>query len=163
MRWKNTETPTFAGSAGSSGKPAVVETMQLLDDDGNECAVFTKAVDGAKTASVGGVKVYRALLTQTGTNAPVATVLENSLGGTVVWTRSSGGSYVATFSGAFPADKVVGCSGMTLGEDGSYFTISRSDDNTLALSTMQSGGDGTFSFADAVLASGVPIEILVYP
>ena len=30
-------------------------------------------------------KVYTALLTQTGTNAPVATVLENTLGGTPVW------------------------------------------------------------------------------
>ena len=55
MRWKNTSTPTFAGSAGSAGKASVVETMQLLDDDGNECAVFTKAVDGAKSATVGGV------------------------------------------------------------------------------------------------------------
>ena len=32
-------------------------------------------------------KVYRALLSQTGTAAPTATVLENTLGGTVVWTR----------------------------------------------------------------------------
>ena len=31
-----------------------------------------------------GVKVYRALLTQTNTDAPVATVLENTMGGTVV-------------------------------------------------------------------------------
>ena len=40
-------------------------------------------------------KVYTALLSQTGTNAPVATVLENTLGGDVVW------SYVdiGTFSG----------------------------------------------------------------
>ena len=38
MRWKNTSTPTFSGSAGSAGKPSVVETMQLLDDAGNEVA-----------------------------------------------------------------------------------------------------------------------------
>jgi hypothetical protein len=41
-------------------------------------------------------KVYTALLTQTGTDAPVATVLENSFGGEVVWTRDAVGSYVAT-------------------------------------------------------------------
>ena len=50
--------------------------------------------------------VYTALLSQSGTNAPVATVLENTLGGTVVWTYSSAGSYRATLAGAFPANKV---------------------------------------------------------
>lgn len=41
-------------------------------------------------------KVYTALLTQTGTNAPVATVLENTLGVNIVWTRLSTGFYRAT-------------------------------------------------------------------
>lgn len=50
-------------------------------------------------------KVYKALLTQTGTDAPVATVLENNLGGTVVWTRAGTGDYVATLSGAFVSGK----------------------------------------------------------
>ena len=43
-----------------------------------------------------GYRSYTALLTQTGTNAPVANVLENTLGGEVVWTRDAVGSYVAT-------------------------------------------------------------------
>jgi hypothetical protein len=51
-------------------------------------------------------KVYTALLSQSGTNAPVATVLENTLGGTVVWAYSSTGSYSATLAGAFPANKL---------------------------------------------------------
>lgn len=50
-------------------------------------------------------KIYRAILNQTGTSAPVATVLENTLGGTVVWTRNSPGNYSATLTGAFPAAK----------------------------------------------------------
>ena len=50
-----------------------------------------------------GVKVYRALLTQTGTDAPVATVLENTLGGEVVWTRDDIGLYTGTLAGAFPS------------------------------------------------------------
>ncbi len=54
-----------------------------------------------------GVKVYRALLTQSGTDAPVATVLENTLGGTVVWTWNSAGSYVGTLAGAFPFGNTV--------------------------------------------------------
>ena len=51
--------------------------------------------------------VYRALLTQTGTDAPVATVLENSLGGTVVWTRDDAGVYDATLASAFTTNKTV--------------------------------------------------------
>ena len=38
-------------------------------------------------------KVYTALLTQTGTNAPLATVLENTLGVDINWTRLSIGAY----------------------------------------------------------------------
>ena len=38
-------------------------------------------------------KVYTALLTQSGTDDPVATVLENTLSGTPVWTRNDVGDY----------------------------------------------------------------------
>jgi hypothetical protein len=51
-------------------------------------------------------KVYAALLTQTGTNAPVATVLENTIGN-IVWTRGSTGYYIATLSAAFTTNKTV--------------------------------------------------------
>ena len=50
-------------------------------------------------------KVYTALLTQSGTNAPVATVLENTLGGDVVWTRGAVGYYIATSVGLFTNNK----------------------------------------------------------
>jgi hypothetical protein len=54
---------------------------------------------------VNGVKVYKALLTQSSTNAPVATVLENTLGGTLVWSYVGVGSYRVTLTGAFPLEK----------------------------------------------------------
>ena len=57
-----------------------------------------------------GIKVYRATLTQTGTGAPTPTVEENTLGGTLVWTRSSAGVYVGTLSDAFPDDTKTWCS-----------------------------------------------------
>ena len=41
-------------------------------------------------------KVYTALLNQTGTNAPVVTVLENTLGYDIVWSRVNAGGYTAT-------------------------------------------------------------------
>jgi hypothetical protein len=47
-------------------------------------------------------KVYTALLTQTGTSAPTAIVLENTLGGDVVWDYDSPGHYLAILNGAFP-------------------------------------------------------------
>lgn len=51
--------------------------------------------------------LYTALLSQTGTDAPVATVLENTLGGTVVWTRDGTGLYSGTLSQAFPLNKTI--------------------------------------------------------
>jgi len=43
-------------------------------------------------------KVYTAFLSQTGTDAPISTIFENTLG-TIVWTRFSPGRYIATISG----------------------------------------------------------------
>jgi len=50
-------------------------------------------------------KVYTALLTQSGINAPVATVLENTLGATITYSRVSDGIYTITTDGIFTSDK----------------------------------------------------------
>ena len=50
-------------------------------------------------------KVYTALLSQSGTDAPVATVLENTLGGDIVWTRTDIGKYKGVIEGGFDANK----------------------------------------------------------
>ena len=56
----------------------------------------------------GGYTVYTALVTQAGAAAPVATVLQNTTGGTIVWTRNSTGRYVATISGTtYTTDKTT--------------------------------------------------------
>lgn len=91
-------------------------------------------------------KVYRALLTQASTSAPVATVLENSLGGTLVWTRTNTGVYTGTLSGAFPANKVFSFASL------STVSVARASNNTV---TVNSGADDTLS--------ATSIEILVYP
>ena len=55
MRWRNTETPTFAGSDGTSNSgPDIVETLDLLDRNDNVAATFAKDVDGAFTLNVNG-------------------------------------------------------------------------------------------------------------
>ena len=46
-----------------------------------------------------GYTVYTALITQSGTAAPTAVVLQNTTGGTITWTRVSVGSYKAAISG----------------------------------------------------------------
>lgn len=52
------------------------------------------------------VRVYRCLLSQTGTNAPVERLLQNTFDGTGVWTRSSAGRYKLTLPGSqLPRDK----------------------------------------------------------
>jgi hypothetical protein len=43
--------------------------------------------------------IYKAILTQTGTADPVATILENTLNTNVIWTRDSAGEYTGTLEG----------------------------------------------------------------
>jgi hypothetical protein len=53
-------------------------------------------------------RVYTALLTQSGTNDPVPTVVDNTLGGVPVWTRAgTAGAYDITLNGAFPVNKTL--------------------------------------------------------
>jgi len=103
----------------------------------------TKLSPVGSSQSGNGVKVYRALLTQTGTDAPVATVLENTLGGDVVWTRDTVGIYIGTLTGAFPADKVFCYIQGTIDGDNfdgggavQLFTANRGSDNTVRVCTL---------------------------
>lgn len=74
------------------------------------------AVTGSKTREdhikvirellgIEGPKVYRALLAPNGTDVPLITVIENTLGGDPVWARGQPGSYYMTLVGAFPETK----------------------------------------------------------
>ena len=51
-------------------------------------------------------KVYTALLSQSGTDAPVAIVLENTLGGEIVWSRDTIGQYEASSSITFTQNTI---------------------------------------------------------
>ena len=74
-------------------------------DDGYLAGAITVSDFAAQLVPAPAYKVYTALLTQSGTSAPVATVLENTLSGTITWSYSSVGSYQATLVGAFPSSK----------------------------------------------------------
>ena len=54
------------------------------------------------TGFAGGYKVYTALLRQAGVvNPPVATIMQNTTGGTIAWTRTGAGAYTATIADSF--------------------------------------------------------------
>ncbi|WP_281225943.1 hypothetical protein [Flavobacterium aquiphilum] len=82
-------------------------------------------------ASVRPYKVYTALLTQTGTSAPTAIVLENTLGVTISWSYTSTGFYTFTSSAnifttnktiIFTTKSLAGSFGMAFNANISSFT-----------------------------------------
>lgn len=75
------------------------DNYPVIYDEGADTLQYVKT--GTKVdINTGGSSylVYTALFTQTGTNAPVVTVLENTLGQSVVWSRSGVGDYRGTVS-----------------------------------------------------------------
>lgn len=109
-------------------------------------------------AATGGYLKYVALLTQTGTGAPTATVLENTLGGTLVWTRSSTGIYIGTLSGVFTNNKTS--VSITNGSSGAKIIGAYSDTtSTITIGTVNAA---TSASEDDVLFKAT-IEIRIYP
>ena len=103
-----------------------------------------------------GYTVYVASLIQAGTAAPVATVLQNTTGGTFTWSRTSTGQYKATISGiTLPANKVVifenATGDLNLGGKITSTTV-------IDIDQFSSGGGG---YSDGMLA-GTSIEIRIY-
>ncbi len=113
-----------------------------------------------------GYKVYAALLTQSGTDAPVATVLQNTLGGAVVWSFSGSGEYVATLSGAFPPGKVPSTRQFLMYGNGDtppasgVYRLLPNDDDTVILRTYNDFADSDSQAND--LLDETFIEIRVY-
>lgn len=111
--------------------------------------------------------VYTALLFQSGTDAPIVTVFDNTLGGTVVWTHHSTGILKGTLSGAFPAAKThitLSNSVYYNGSDGIYASSIPDDEGSgdfiyVFINKMSDGAgiDGGIS------SNGLYIRIEVYP
>ncbi|MBK9497191.1 MAG: hypothetical protein IPO08_22280 [Xanthomonadales bacterium] len=105
-----------------------------------------------------GYKSYVALLTQSGTAAPVATVLQNTIGA-VVWSRDTIGAYLCTLLGAFPAGKTY-VSPRYQANAADPFTIEtqRASDDAVTITAYNNAPTGV----DGALTN-FPIEIRVYP
>lgn len=133
---------------------------------------LSRTINYVRASSAPSYKVYTALITQSGTDAPVATVLENTLGGTVVWSRQGLGDYRATLTNAFPDGKTLvlpSNSGVTLMPIGynlpfdyGYLT-QRIDNNTIGLTFVQSSDYGAVEMSDLMGSNQTFIEIRVYP
>jgi len=126
----------------------------------NDTSIATTAfVTGAITTDKP-YKVYTALISQTGTSAPTVIVLENTLGGTPVWSRIGPGVYSGLLSGFFTANKttVIFTKQYTVPTGGTdIFTAAGCGSiNSIDLSTANTAG-----LVDGVLSKAT-IEVRVY-
>lgn len=106
------------------------------------------------------MKTYRALLTQRGSDAPVATILENSLGN-IKWAYVEEGIYVGELTNAFPELKTLLSQPATSGDEttfGRQLFFSRQNDNTLSLVTFNGQGQ-----PENGLLNATGVEVVVYP
>jgi hypothetical protein len=140
---------------GINGLPNTPSGYKYLGYDGESLADKSGAtVSGISTNTS---LVYRALLTQTGTASPVATVLENTLG-SVSSTYTSEGLYSITSSALFTSDKTM----VMIGDVNavSFITSYWSTSSDIPIST-KSFVFGAFNSVNGILAK-TPIEIRVY-
>ena len=105
--------------------------------------------------SVGGVvlpyKVYTALLTQTGTNAPVATVLQNTLEGTISFHYRGEGDYVVVNSIPWDHEKTTFQLEQRFADFGGFIP---------SYVPIVGGGKGFLTFSNTGTAGSVPPNIL---
>lgn len=108
-------------------------------------------------------KVYTALLSQSGTDAPSAVIMENTIGN-IVWSRIDTGDYAGILADAFPENKTV-ILPTTVYQiaspssiDDIAFRYLRDDTNKI---TLQSYDNSTGTRSDSVISNSI-IEIRVY-
>ena len=147
------------------GTPAAADlipgTQRYTDSSGkkeNQTRNFTVQSLGSliNAGFTGGYTVYTALLTQAGGAAPVATTLQNTTGGTVTWSRTGPGVYIAEISGTtYPSSKTA----VFLGNTNAHNTISAK-----ATTTTKVGFEQIRNADDANVdtLSTVSIEIRIY-
>lgn len=128
------------------------EQLELVQGSGSVKSTVNAIKNGA-------VKVYRALLSQSGTDAPVAVVLENTLGGVPIYSRSSSGVYAATLSGAFPLGKTVVRASVDFWNSNCYYIgVGLKDDSNIDIESRR------FDASPSDLGDGYSVlEVLVYP
>lgn len=153
---------TSAGSAPiklTSGTNMTTPEAGAVEWDGTNLYVTQTTGPTRKTVAYSGYKVYTALLSQTGTSAPTTTVLENTLGGTVTWARTSAGIYTATLTSAFTNNKtaIFFTEKIAYGAVFVFHDCVRTSDNVITFNTYNLGSNEDQPFTD------MAFEIRVYP
>jgi len=113
-------------------------------------------------------KVYTAILSQSGTSTPTATVLENTLGN-ITWSRNSAGNYEANSNSLFLSNKtsilISPARSSTFSAQGQFFMpTSYSNESYIYLTTytlIETAGVLAKTFIDGVIST-TTIEIRVY-
>lgn len=139
---------------------------RILTTSAEEVDVLKKKVakalstDAARSSQIADAaanyKVYAALLTQSGTSAPTAKVLDNTLSGVPTLARTGVGVYTITLSGAFTTDKTFLLTGVST-TAGATVSAVRTSANVITLTTSNAS-----NAAADVLLTDTPIEIRVY-
>ena len=111
----------------------------------------------------GGKKVYKFLFTQINTDDPIATILENMLGGIIIWNRDGVGNYIGTLTGAFLGNFIRKTEVFIDGGDTiKYYYLQKVDDDQISINVYL-GGDSTASTPIDAQSDSLFIEIEVYP
>jgi len=140
--------------------------IPIADIQNNEsgAAVRAKLNEVIGYTNTGPLRVYRALLSQSGNTAPTAIVLSNSVGA-IVWTRTNAGIYAGTLNGAFPSGKVLILVGAGIADSPYllHYYLARSSNDTLLFRTVNIDVvAGTMVLSDD-MTTNLSVEIAVYP
>lgn len=157
--YKATLTQTYTSTTSGSlviGVTYRIDTLQAGDDFSN-VGYTAPGVDFVATGTTPTVWANSTEVINVDASAPVATVLENTLGGTLVFYYNALGDYEATLAGAFPdATKIImytQSEGTTRGE---IFLI-RTDANSINLTTYDVVAN--IKSDDIIWNTGIVIEV----
>ena len=135
------------------------DNYPVIYDEGAAELQYVKT-GNKNTINTGGLGylVYTALLTQSGTNAPVATVIGENTIGNIVWSYNGQGDYIGTLEGAFNGNIAI-----FFGKPGSAapvnYGLTGITNDTIEIVTNNILLEGFYND----LLSNTPIEIRVYP
>lgn len=139
-----------------TAKGIVIGDGQTLESDGIVVPnlTVTNSINGTPVVNY---KRYIALISQTGTNDPTVSILENTIGD-IVWTRAAGGVYQGVLTNAFIDDfKTYLSIQQNLQNLGGVNYITWFDGSTIQIDTL----DATFTSNDTLLLY-TTIEIRYY-
>ena len=143
----------------AAGTPTTSDLILGVDTSNskNTTKTFTAGDIASLASGSTAYNSYVALLTQTSTNAPVATVLSNNLTATLTWARTGPGVYTLTANAAtFTANKTIVF--LNAGSGIPLISAERTSDTILTVKTYNSG---TGVAVDAAITNGA-FEVRIY-